>query len=94
MNTTKPISSPRWTFRCLRPQHTDVFDEHVLLEDFNAMKDRAEEAERKLKEAQTDRDRCLKNWLAFQDLTGEQCMELALPIVEGWRDAAREKEQK
>jgi len=35
-----------------------------------------------------------KNWLAFQDLTGEQCMELALPIVEGWRDAFSLREKR
>lgn len=34
-----------------------------------------------------DGEQYRKNWLAFQDLTGEQCMEIALPIVEGWKAA-------
>lgn len=37
MNSTKTTSDyqPRWTFNCLRPDHTDVYDEHVLLEDYD-----------------------------------------------------------
>ena len=34
-----------------------------------------------------------QNWLTFQNLTGEECMELALPIVEGWKDSARKLER-
>ena len=49
------------------------------------------EIERARKEAEQYR----QNWLRLQDATGEECLELAVPLVEGWReDAARSREGK
>jgi len=54
-------------------------------------------AQSALAQAKKDAEQYRQNWLAFQDMTGAQCMELALPIVQGWKEdsaalALRERE--
>jgi hypothetical protein len=62
----------------------------ALVKERDELRDGLLAAESRLREVANDSEQYRKNWLAFQDLTGEQCMDVALPIVQGWKeDSAR-----
>jgi len=76
----------------LRAEHGKAVLELARMVDKES--ERANAAEATLAQAKKDAEQYRQNWLAFQDLTGEQCMELALPIVQGWKDGlAQERER-
>ena len=48
--------------------------------------------ERRLREAEEEAKRCHSNWTRLQDATGEQCLEVAIPLVESWKEASERRE--
>ena len=53
--------------------------------------DLARSLERRLREAEAEAKRCHSNWTRLQNATGEECLELAIPLVESWKEAAESK---
>jgi hypothetical protein len=56
----------------------------ALVKERDELRDGLLAAESRLREVAAEEYR--KNWLAFQDLTGEQCMDVALQIVQRWKE--------